>query len=47
MIQFLHQIFTSILKMDISADKERKAVIANLEKAKEGLAGKTGTTITA
>ena len=31
----------------VTADKERKAVIANLEKAKEGLAGKTGTTITA
>ena len=31
----------------LTADKERKAVIANLEKAKEGLAGKTGTTITA
>ena len=31
----------------VTADKERKAVIANLEKAKDGLAGKTGTTITA
>ena len=31
----------------VTADKERKAIIANLEKAKEGLAGKTGTTITA
>ena len=31
----------------VTADNERKAVIANLEKAKEGLAGKTGTTITA
>ena len=31
----------------VTADKERKAVIANLEKTKEGLAGKTGTTITA
>ena len=31
----------------VTADKERKAVIANPEKAKEGLAGKTGTTITA
>lgn len=31
----------------VSAFPERKAVIANLEKAKEGLAGKTGTTITA
>ena len=31
----------------VTADKDRKAVIANLEKAKEGLAGKTGTTITA
>ena len=31
----------------VTADSDRKAVIANLEKAKEGLAGKTGTTITA
>ena len=31
----------------VTANSERKAVIANLEKAKEGLAGKTGTTITA
>ena len=31
----------------VTADNERKAVIANLEKAKDGLAGKTGTTITA
>lgn len=31
----------------VTADKERKAVIANLEKAKDGLAGKTGTTIIA
>lgn len=31
----------------VSAFPERKAVIANLEKAKEGLSGKTGTTITA
>lgn len=31
----------------VSAFPDRKAVIANLEKAKEGLAGKTGTTITA
>lgn len=31
----------------VTANPERKAVIANLEKAKEGLAGKTGTTITA
>ena len=43
---------TTFPKVDASirfetADKERKAVIANLEKAKEGLAGKTGTTITA
>lgn len=31
----------------VSAFPNRKAVIANLEKAKEGLAGRTGTTITA
>ena len=31
----------------VTADSDRKAVIANLEKAKEGLAGKTVTTITA
>ncbi len=31
----------------VSAFPNRKAVIANLEKAKDGLAGKTGTTITA
>ena len=31
----------------VTANSERKAVIANLERAKEGLAGKTGTTITA
>lgn len=31
----------------VSAFPDRKAVIANLEKAREGLAGKTGTTITA
>ncbi len=31
----------------VSAFPERKAVIANLEKAKDGLLGKTGTTITA
>ena len=31
----------------VSAFPDGKAVIANLEKAKEGLAGKSGTTITA
>ena len=36
----------SLIKF-VTADSDRKAVIANLEKAKEGLAGKTGTTITA
>ncbi len=41
---------TTLPKVDaavgfVLAGKERKAVIANLEKAKEALAGKTGTTI--
>lgn len=31
----------------VTADSERKAIIANLDKAKDGLLGKTGTTITA
>ena len=31
----------------VAADSDRKAVIANLEQAKEGLDGKAGTTITA
>lgn len=30
----------------VTAEKDRKAVIANLDKAKDGLLGKTGTTIT-
>lgn len=31
----------------VTADPERKAIIANLDKAKDGVAGKTGTIITA
>jgi carbamate kinase len=43
-------VITTLPKVDaavgfVLAGKERKAVIANLEKAKEALAGKTGTTI--